>query len=77
MHGVPRERPKDEPFPPPAAEPAIELSEEQKNILKMVKSGRNIFFTGAAGDATFETVYEDQRIHHHLQAQESRYSSEP
>lgn len=36
---------------PPPAEPSIELSDEQKNILKLVKSGRNIFFTGPAGDA--------------------------
>lgn len=35
---------------PPVVEPAIELSQEQKEVLKLVKSGKNIFFTGPAGD---------------------------
>lgn len=38
---------------PPPAEPSVELSDEQKNVLKLVKSGRNIFFTGPAGDVVF------------------------
>ncbi|KAF8557361.1 hypothetical protein OG21DRAFT_306893 [Imleria badia] len=43
MQEVPRQRVEVK------EEPAIELSDEQKSILKLVKSGRNIFFTGPAG----------------------------
>ncbi|KIJ07606.1 hypothetical protein PAXINDRAFT_158369 [Paxillus involutus ATCC 200175] len=35
--------------PPPVAEPEIELSDEQRDILAMIRAGRNIFFTGPAG----------------------------
>lgn len=57
MQGVSGEssKVKDEPPLFPVAEPAVELSDEQKNILNLVKSGQNIFFTGPAGDATFES----------------------
>ncbi|KAG2345305.1 hypothetical protein BDR05DRAFT_130881 [Suillus weaverae] len=34
------------PLPPP---PAIKLSEEQQRVLRLVESGKNIFFTGPAG----------------------------
>jgi ATP-dependent DNA helicase PIF1 len=34
------------PLPPP---PDIELSEEQRRVLRLVESGKNIFFTGPAG----------------------------
>ncbi|KAG2049871.1 hypothetical protein BDR06DRAFT_687421 [Suillus hirtellus] len=34
------------PLPPP---PVIELSEEQRRVLRLVESGKNIFFTGPAG----------------------------
>lgn len=34
------------PLPPP---PEIELSEEQQRVLRLVESGKNIFFTGPAG----------------------------
>ncbi|KIJ68805.1 hypothetical protein HYDPIDRAFT_25060 [Hydnomerulius pinastri MD-312] len=40
---------RDVPPPAPVPEPTIELSEEQKDVLKMVRAGRNIFFTGPAG----------------------------
>ncbi|KAF8446333.1 hypothetical protein L210DRAFT_2970400 [Boletus edulis BED1] len=55
VQGLPREpaEVKDDPSIP-VGEPAVELSDEQNNILQMVKSGRNIFFTGAAGDTMFE-----------------------
>jgi len=33
-------------LPPP---PEIELSEEQQRVLRLVESGKNIFFTGPAG----------------------------
>jgi hypothetical protein len=36
--------------PPPVAEPEIELSDEQRDILAMIRAGRNIFFTGPAGE---------------------------
>lgn len=62
---------------PPSAEPTVELSDEQKNILKLVKSGRNIFFTGPAGDAMPRIVHEGQCVDHHLQVLESRFYSEP
>lgn len=68
---------KDEPPPLPVAEPSIDLSDEQKKILKLVKSGRNIFFTGPAGDSVFRAIHEDQCIHHRLQVQESQSFSEP
>lgn len=48
MHEVPRQRIEVK------EEPAVELSDEQRGILKLVKSGRNIFFTGPAGDAMFK-----------------------
>lgn len=35
------------PLPPPS--PVIELSEEQRRVLRLVESGKNIFFTGPAG----------------------------
>lgn len=56
MQDVPMERFEVKDVPPalPVAEPSVQLSDEQKNILKLVKSGRNIFFTGPAGDTTFE-----------------------
>jgi ATP-dependent DNA helicase PIF1 len=51
MQDVSMERVEVKDVPPalPVAEPSIELSDEQKNILELVKSGRNIFFTGPAG----------------------------
>lgn len=35
--------------PPPPPLPEIELSEEQQRVLRLVESGKNIFFTGPAG----------------------------
>lgn len=46
---------KDEQPLLPVAKPAVELSDEQRNILKLVKSGQNVFFTGPAGDTIFES----------------------
>lgn len=63
--------------PLPVEEPSIELSDEQNNVLKLVKSGQNIFFTGPAGETRSRTVHEDQHIHHCLQVQGSQCYSEP
>ncbi|GLB36503.1 putative DNA-dependent ATPase and 5'-3' DNA helicase required for the maintenance of both mitochondrial and nuclear genome stability [Lyophyllum shimeji] len=35
--------------PPPVQLPPVQLSEEQRQVLELVKSGRNVFFTGPAG----------------------------
>ena len=79
MQEVSRERVevKNISSPLPVEEPSVELSDEQKNVLKLVKSGRNIFFTGPAGETRLRIVHEDQHIHHCLQVQESQYYSEP
>ena len=45
-HDVPPEPELPPPLPP---QPEIELSEEQKRVLRMVQNGKNIFFTGPAG----------------------------
>lgn len=36
---------------PPESPPKIALSRDQQRILDYVKQGRNVFFTGSAGDS--------------------------
>ncbi|OJA07958.1 hypothetical protein AZE42_05930 [Rhizopogon vesiculosus] len=45
-YNMPREPELPPPLPP---QPAVELSEEQKQVLRLVQNGKNIFFTGPAG----------------------------
>ncbi|KAF8446321.1 hypothetical protein L210DRAFT_3529627, partial [Boletus edulis BED1] len=55
MQGLSRERAEGNDGPSiPVGEPTVKLSDEQDKILQIVKSGKNIFFTGAAGDTMFE-----------------------
>jgi hypothetical protein len=46
QYNIPREPELPPPLPP---QPAVELSEEQKRVLRLVQNGKNIFFTGPAG----------------------------
>ncbi|OAX43612.1 hypothetical protein K503DRAFT_107676 [Rhizopogon vinicolor AM-OR11-026] len=46
-YDVPREPEIPPPLLPP--QPAVELSEEQKQVLRLVQNDKNIFFTGPAG----------------------------
>lgn len=48
------------PLPPP---PDIELSEEQRRVLRLVENGKNIFFTGPAGKFSYPLFEEKESTH--------------
>ncbi|KAG1749646.1 PIF1-like helicase-domain-containing protein [Suillus paluster] len=43
--------------PPLPSQPAVDLSEEQKRVLRLVQNGKNIFFTGPAGKLAWLLIF--------------------